>query len=250
MVDTNIAYAVGKKVFYPPPIIKTTNGGTNWVLQTSGIPNNYELWGLSFIDGNTGIVGGVGGIIYYTSNGGNNWLMVPDTAGPVDIEHINENIVYEASCSAYIMKSTNGGWNWYPQLADSGRQIYSISFINEYMGIAVGSVSAVYKTTNGGGTIGIIKAAGNIPSAFKLYQNYPNPFNPVTKIKFDIRAESYVTMKLYDLNGRLLKVLIEQKLEAGTYETELNMNEHSSGLYFYVMETEKFKEGKKFILLK
>ena len=51
-------------------------------------------------------------------------------------------------------------------------------------------------------TIGINKISSNNPADYKLYQNYPNPFNPITKIKFDLPRQGYVTLKVYDILGK------------------------------------------------
>ena len=90
---------------------------------------------------------------------------------------------------------------------------------------------------------------------FNLHQNYPNPFNPVTKIKFDIpsdlkRQTSNVKLIIYDALGREVQTLVDQKLSAGSYESEFTGSDFSSGIYFYKIETENFVESKRMILLK
>jgi hypothetical protein len=100
----------------------------------------------------------------------------------------------------------------------------------------------------------LINSTGNnnklIPEKFFLSQNYPNPFNPVTKIKYGLPENSYVKLTVYDLLGREIKTLVNSRLQAGEYITDFNGSELSSGTYFYRLETDKFTETKKFILLK
>lgn len=89
-----------------------------------------------------------------------------------------------------------------------------------------------------------------IPSQYKLYNNYPNPFNPVTKIKFDIRSQGKVSLKVYDSVGRKIVTLLDKDMSPGTYETSWNADKYSSGVYFYRMETGNFTDTKKMLLIK
>ena len=98
------------------------------------------------------------------------------------------------------------------------------------------------KTTNGGGTINIEPLGNEIPEYYKLYQNYPNPFNPSTSIKFDLLGNEKVTLKIFDLKGKEIAVLLNEKLETGSYIIKWNAFQYSSGIYFYQLKTEKFIE--------
>ncbi len=99
-------------------------------------------------------------------------------------------------------------------------------------------------------TIGIQQISTEIPNSFRLEQNYPNPFNPETKIKFSILKDGFVTLKIYNTAGKLVKSLAEQNLRAGEYSVNWNAAEEPSGVYFYTIETAGFKESKKMILVK
>jgi hypothetical protein len=57
---------------------------------------------------------------------------------------------------------------------------------------------------------------------FKLFQNYPNPFNPTTRIKFDLPASGFVSIKIYDVMGRKIENIVNENLKAGSYEVEFN----------------------------
>ncbi len=92
--------------------------------------------------------------------------------------------------------------------------------------------------------------ANNIPDKFSLYQNYPNPFNPNTIIRFDIPEISFVKIKIFDILGREIKSLAEMEYSPGVYELLFDASDFTSGVYFYSIETEKFKQTKKMIILK
>jgi len=89
-----------------------------------------------------------------------------------------------------------------------------------------------------------------IPDKYYLSQNYPNPFNPVTKIKYGLPKNSFVSLKIYDMLGREIKSLVNTEMNAGEYIVDFNGSELSSGTYFYRIETNGFTETKKLILLK
>lgn len=92
-----------------------------------------------------------------------------------------------------------------------------------------------------------------IPKEFGLYQNYPNPFNPVTKIKFNLPVNSSsdrVILSLYDVTGKLVKVLYNQNYKAGAYEIVVNLNSYPSGVYFYSLNAGDYKSTRKMILTK
>jgi len=83
-----------------------------------------------------------------------------------------------------------------------------------------------------------------------LFQNYPNPFNPITKISFSIPAYSHVTLKVFDILGREISMLLDKDLIAGKYEVEFDGKDLSSGIYFYTLIANNFVETKKLLLVK
>lgn len=97
--------------------------------------------------------------------------------------------------------------------------------------------------------LGIEEEAGEL-SEFRLHQNYPNPFNPVTKITFDIPRSVEATLKVYDLKGSEIALLVSGKLQAGKYETDFNAAGLSSGVYFYRLQAGDFSDIRKMTLVK
>ena len=85
---------------------------------------------------------------------------------------------------------------------------------------------------------------------FKLSQNYPNPFNPSTKIEFEIPQKGNVSIKIFDINGRLTEVLLNKELSPAHYEIEWNASSFSSGIYFCRIESGGFTDVKKMVLIK
>ena len=87
----------------------------------------------------------------------------------------------------------------------------------------------------------LIRLEGVLVSDYKLYQNYPNPFNPQTIVKFDVKENSFVTIKLYDVTGKVVSNLFSESLNSGSYSIDFNAGALSSGVYFLRMEANTSK---------
>ncbi|HUI29684.1 MAG TPA: T9SS type A sorting domain-containing protein [Candidatus Acidoferrales bacterium] len=88
------------------------------------------------------------------------------------------------------------------------------------------------------------------PSSFTLFQNYPNPFNPSTTISYRIPAMSHVTLKIYDVLGREVATIVDEKKMPGTYEVKFDGSKFASGVYFCRMNAGNYLATKKLMLLK
>ena len=102
---------------------------------------------------------------------------------------------------------------------------------------------------------GVEKSTETIPTEFGLNQNYPNPFNPSTTINFNVPKTEYVTIYIYNINGGLVKTLVNQQLNAGHHTIIWNSRDEagravSSGLYFYRMDAGNFSKTHRMLLLK
>jgi photosystem II stability/assembly factor-like uncharacterized protein len=98
--------------------------------------------------------------------------------------------------------------------------------------------------------IGISKIESVIPSYYSLYQNYPNPFNPTTNIRYQITNNKLVTLKIYDILGKEVATLVNEKQSPGVYEVTFDGSGMSSGIYFYTLSAGDFKATKRFVLVK
>jgi len=89
-----------------------------------------------------------------------------------------------------------------------------------------------------------------LPSEYKLEQNYPNPFNPSTTIKFSLPERSEVNLSIYNLLGQEIEKLFQGEKEAGSYEYVFENKSLSTGVYFYVLESQKVRLSRKMMLIK
>ncbi|MCP5061573.1 MAG: T9SS type A sorting domain-containing protein [Ignavibacteriae bacterium] len=90
----------------------------------------------------------------------------------------------------------------------------------------------------------------SIPNNYRLEQNYPNPFNPSTTIDFRIPQKSFVVLKIYNLLGKEMAVLLNEYKDEGDHSVTIDLNDFSSGVYYYQLTTENYSETKKMILLR
>jgi endoglucanase len=91
---------------------------------------------------------------------------------------------------------------------------------------------------------------GASPREFQLQQNYPNPFNPSTTIKYELPSASEMTLTVYDMLGREVSVLVNEKRDAGVYEVKCDMSGLSSGAYFYRLTAGSYVQTRTLMLLR
>ena len=100
------------------------------------------------------------------------------------------------------------------------------------------------------GVVVSVPEDNSVARSFYLGQNYPNPFNPATNIVYSVSKRSPVTIKVYDLTGREVAVLVNEVKDAGMYQVNFNARNLSSGVYFYKMVAGEFTSVKKMSIIK
>ena len=89
-----------------------------------------------------------------------------------------------------------------------------------------------------------------VPVVHRLSQNFPNPFNPTTNIRFTLPVSGFMSLKIYDVLGREVAILVNEEQRAGSYEVRWNAIGFSSGVYFYRLQSGEFVQTKKLLLMK
>ncbi len=243
---------------YASTILRTTNGGINWnaVYNYSSTSGYSSYLRINFFSQNEGW-SWKGSTVFRTTDGGISW------ANYSQYQNFTFHWVYMLNSSTgwatgfygtynAVSKTTNAGLNWILQFNSPVRIINPVFILDENNAWFGGADNVIYKTTNGGGEIisAINPITTNIPEGFLLKQNYPNPFNPTTKINFDLKNTAFAMLRVYDITGREVRTLVNEKLSAGSYSYDFNASELPSGVYFYQLQTDDFIETKKMILLK
>jgi hypothetical protein len=104
---------------------------------------------------------------------------------------------------------------------------------------------------NTGFIIGVQKIGSEIPTEYDISQNYPNPFNSMTNVKFQMSNTGFAEIKMYDITGRMVKTLTNQRYDAGVYLLKLDVKDLPSGIYFYTFKVNgNIIDTKKLVLIK
>jgi hypothetical protein len=93
-------------------------------------------------------------------------------------------------------------------------------------------------------------ASSEIPRSYRLNQNYPNPFNPSTRIGYQLPANAFVVLKVFDVLGNEVETLVNERQNAGNHAVFFNAENLSGGVYFYRLEAGTYQDTKKLLVLK
>lgn len=160
-----------------------------------------------------------------------------------------------AEHGVYYINNNSTSWNALsvPGLRDST----IISALGVYGGhLYVGSGGTFGMTSKYYGTFVVslvpvaVRPSSEASHRFMLGQNYPNPFNPSTIISYQLPANIFVSLKIYDVLGREVKTFVNGRQNAGTHNVTFNAGNLSSGVYFYRLTAGSFSEVKKLLLVK
>ena len=210
--------------------------------------------------------------IYYkrSSDGGINWGAdtrltnntansgFPSIAVSGTLVHTVWRDYRDGNYEIYYKRSTDWGINWGadtrltndtsysedPSIAVSGTLVHVV-----WDDTRDGNYEIYYKR-NPTGNVGIKNISTEIPSAFSLEQNYPNPFNSMTNVKFKMLNAGNAVIKVFDISGKDVATLVNEKLQPGKYSVLFDAGNLTSGIYFYRLQTENFIATKSMILLK
>ncbi|HDZ12567.1 MAG TPA: T9SS type A sorting domain-containing protein [Bacteroidetes bacterium] len=98
--------------------------------------------------------------------------------------------------------------------------------------------------------MGVSENPAPIAVDYSLQQNYPNPFNPETSIRYSLKEQSRVILKIYNLKGETVATLVDGVVSAGLHDVNWNAANMPSGVYLYKLKTAKFSQTKKMLLVK
>ncbi len=150
--------------------------------------------------------------------------------------------------------SSNGTWTKVGNVAGNGTSTVSNSYSFTDRNLASGNYSYRLKQIDFNGNFEYFNLSNEvnvgIPSKFELSQNYPNPFNPSTSINFNLPVDGKVSIRLFDMSGKEVAVLVNEVKSAGYYSVNFNAASLSSGVYFYAITANNFTATRKMLLVK
>jgi photosystem II stability/assembly factor-like uncharacterized protein len=226
----------------------STNNGNNWS-QTALNHQYINVFATigSYIFAGTDEYG-----LYVSTNNGTSWYQTALNHPYVYSLATFENNIFAGTLEG-VYFSTNNGVNWLQKNQGFNpipTTINELLIANNYIFAGTDGNSIFRRSYSE--IIGIQNISTEIPSGYSLHQNHPNPFNPTTKIKFDIAEHSVgqTFLSVYDITGREIQTLVNEKLNPGTYEVTFDGSNFASGVYFYQLKTGDFIETRKLVLLK
>ena len=232
-------------------VYRSTNLGATW---SSVATHGSVVFGLHFNSAAVGMTGFLGGGSNRSTNGGASWDTA-HAAGFKDVMCISglgsefwaitgSGIAYTNTDGQSWVNSSPGHWGGLvPLLAVSISPVAST--VN---GWAVGKSGMILHYRRH--ATGVAQGVAPLPASYMLEQNYPNPFNPTTAIRYQIPEASHVTLKVFDLLGREVAVLVNESHAAGSYAMEWNADGFASGVYYFQLRAGEFVQTKKLVLLR
>ena len=263
----NVAYGTIK---YSPA------GVQEWITTYTG-PNqthydNYAVGIVADVQGNIFVTGSSFGnnetdytTIRYNEDGVQQWVSIYNGTGNgsddvygitiddssnvfITGRSLNTNMNFDITTIKY---NINGNQQWVMRYSGIPSDYQPIVVDNYYNVYVVGrdslEAAIIIKYSQ---PIGIKKISNSFPEKFSLSQNYPNPFNPRTNFRFEIPKESYTKLIVYDMIGREVGILVNEKLQPGKYEMEWDAGNYASGVYFYKFISGDYTDTKKMVLMK
>ncbi|MBD3277660.1 MAG: hypothetical protein GF388_05110 [Candidatus Aegiribacteria sp.] len=241
-LDNETGYAVGG--FTNAMIVKTTDGGINWDVTH---PGGSYMGDVLFPAGpDTGFATGIGGRIFRTVNGGDDWSRVDDGIG--DGLH---SLCFPAGCSTgyvtgtggHILKTTDAGETWEDQATPTGTEMVCVNFPpgDVMHGYVVGLNDILLSTGDGGGSTGIAD------DPFIVIQNedfgigaWPSPSATSVTVRFRLPQTGEISIEVYGLDGRLRRTLSSGEYSEGTHEIlwdgrDADGRNLSGGMYLLIL---------------
>ena len=234
-------YACGGRIDVAGVVWKTTNYGLNWTAQGVSVDELFDLFIFDSLNAVT-LSGDPEGLFptgyIKTTNAGESWtysdLPYFGLSFAIDFRTYNEG--WSASGYKFFITTDRGGtWNEF-ETPDSST-VYDLQFIGPRTGYAAGENGVILKLDP---TLVGLEKEFPVSEDFVLYQNYPNPFNPRTVIGYRLPVSGKISLKVYDIVGNEIAVLVDEYEPAGKYEVGFvafsnsgKARNLSSGIYFY-----------------
>jgi photosystem II stability/assembly factor-like uncharacterized protein len=233
-------------------VASTVDSGKSWSVST--FSDTLAFNGVAFADSTIGVMVGRYGRVYRTTNGGSVWILqsIPTRSHLNAVAFHGRDSGWIAGDNGTILRTLNGGNSWEATIsgtmvnlrtvAPTGAQIQWVAGA----GTLLRSVAATTAVEPGGGMAS--------PSSFALAQNFPNPFNPTTTIGYVVPPYAHggglVDLKVYDLLGREVAVLVHQREEPGAHTVSFEGTNLASGVYVYRLAIDGAAAARTMLLLK
>jgi len=233
---------------------------TNWTVyntSNSGLPDN-DVYSIVIDGSGNKWIGTTGGLAVFNEGG-----VVPVELTSFTVIANGKEVTLNWSTATEI---NNQGFE--VQRSTEGKDFFTVGFVNghgtttepknysyidDIEGINANLLAYRLKQLDYNGSFeysDVVYIDNLSPTEFVLHQNFPNPFNPSTKISWQLQVGSKATLRLFNILGKEVAILVNEYKPAGKYETEFNAANLPSGVYFYQLRVGEFVQTKKMLLLK
>jgi hypothetical protein len=227
----------------------TSDGGNTWNQPVTGTATG--MFAVAICGDDNAVAVGIGPAIRRTSNRGRDWVTVASSSGSnFGVSFPDPATGFVVGTSDRALRSTDEGLTWQQQLSRSSVTLRSVSFATPQDGVAVGDYGTIIVTHMGGVFTSVDGKRDTPPRQFQLLQNYPNPFNPTTTIRFVVPEASRVSLSVFDIVGRRVAELVNERRSAGEYSIPFDGSRRSSGIYFCRMQVGRNSAILKMVLMK
>ncbi|HRE41869.1 MAG TPA: T9SS type A sorting domain-containing protein [Ignavibacteria bacterium] len=255
-VSPQYGFAAGGHIDIAGLIWKTTNGGLHWRSENVGpepIKSLVLFDSLNLIGSGGDYEYGSG--IVTTTNSGIIWdyrsLETFGIAASLDFRTRAEGWS-PLGYAELMIYTTDSSKTWNAINSPDSIAFFELQFTDRRNGYMVGAGGNIYKYNSS--LININNNNQFLPVNFSLSQNYPNPFNPSTTIKYSLSNPGFVTLSVYDITGKMIRLIERDVKRAGDYSVTFNANDLSSGIYYYKLTfangSNSVSETKKMVLMK
>lgn len=257
--SVDVVYATSSPKVTRPNVYRTTNGGDTWLNITGNLPdrfptdivvdpNNDEIVYITFAGFGTPHV-------FRTINGGLNWEDISEGLPDIPTWAVIVDPLFPSHLfvgnEIGVFQSLDGGDNWENINTNLPDAVFAMDLIisraNRKLRVATHGNGAFEMDLPQGSST---ETTDGIPKIIKLGDNYPNPFNPSTIIPYELSEQSLVSLKVYDINGRLVRTLINRVQGVGEFFIPFEAEGLPSGTYFYQLKVGNETSSKKMLLIK
>jgi len=262
LTDSTNLYVVVDDRFGSLYLFKSTDEGNNWFYVSAPPIRPNDIYTDKIASDRIYLLGGP----YISNNSGLSWFFadsgLTDTSYYLSFyqDHLTTNLLYilksdglfYSSEDTFYWKKIEGSENLSLFAGFSGFSYYLHNLKNIYINdierkIYLGTAMGIFRTDI---VTTVLNEGKLFPNDLSLEQNYPNPFNPSTNIRFTITDFGFVSLKVYDMLGRVVATLVNEDRLAGEYEIKFDATGLTSGIYFYQLKAGSFTETRKMILLR
>ena len=241
----------------------STNSGTDWQDRTGILPQRYITDALADVNDPATAYVTLSGYnldetnphVFRTTDYGMNWTDISSNLPDVPVNSIvieyNDDSTLYIGTDAGVFYTTDLGSEW--SVLGSGlpnSPVFDINYHQPTQKLVAGTHGRSLFEIDLTGLTDVNPNADVFVNNFTLYQNYPNPFNPSTTITFIISQKEFVTMKIYDIVGNEIAVLLSEEKPAGSHSIEFNASRLASGTYIYKLQAGNNIQTRKMLLLK